>query len=90
MSGRRTRFAGIPRHEHSIPWFWPFAGAVELGEAGLALFAENLKFVAEVAKLEYALEPTWATANRILRELDDVRGHPGRTGEVHERAQVRF
>ena len=69
--GRNT--AEIPRHEHSIPWFWPFAAAIELGEAGLALFAENLKFVAEVAKLEYALEPTWATANRILRDLDTIK-----------------
>jgi len=70
---RRIKPAAIPRHEHSIPWFWPFAAAIELGEAGLKLFDENLKFVAEVARIEYALKPTWATANRVVRELDTMR-----------------
>lgn len=70
---RRAKPAKIPRHEHSIPCFWPFAAAIELGEAGLRLFDENLKFLAEVAKIDYALKPTWATANRVVRELDTMR-----------------
>jgi hypothetical protein len=29
-----------PRHEHSVPWFWPFAAAIEFGEEGMRLYQE--------------------------------------------------
>ena len=70
---RAADAARIPRQEHSIPWFWPLAAGIELGEAGIRLFRDNLEFVAELAKIEYSLEPTWATANRVVRELDTMR-----------------
>jgi poly(3-hydroxybutyrate) depolymerase len=69
----RIRPAEAPRHEHSVPWFWPLAAAIELGEAGLKLLDENLRFVAELERIEYVLKPTWATANRVVRELDTMR-----------------
>ena len=28
--------------EHSVPWFWPLAAAIELGEEGMRLFQRNL------------------------------------------------
>ena len=34
-----------PKSEHSVPWFWPYAAAIELGDEGLRLFRDNLKFV---------------------------------------------
>lgn len=73
MTKHRNRSAKIPRREHTIPWFWPFAGAIELGEMGFKLLDENIKFLAEVRKIDYvdrALRPAWATANRIRLRLD--------------------
>ncbi len=32
-----------PRQEHSLPWFWPFAAAIELGEEGIS--GEEFKLV---------------------------------------------
>ena len=63
----------IPRQEHSIPWFWPLAAAIELGESGLRLFDENVRFASELAKIEYELEPEWASDNRVVREFDTMR-----------------
>jgi poly(3-hydroxybutyrate) depolymerase len=36
-----------PTQEHSVPWFWPFAAAIEFGEEGLRLFQDNLQFLTE-------------------------------------------
>jgi len=27
--------------EYSVPWFWPYAAAIELGEEGLEIFGER-------------------------------------------------
>lgn len=70
--GHRRGSAAIPGREHSVPCFWPLAAAIELGEAGFRLLDENLRFITEVAKVEYVLEPEWATANRIRRDLDTM------------------
>ena len=35
-----------PQQEHSVPWFWPFAAAIELGEEGMRLFQRNVEFLA--------------------------------------------
>jgi polyhydroxyalkanoate depolymerase len=72
-AARRAIAAETPRQEHSIPWFWPLAAAIELGEAGLRLFDQNVRFIAEVARIERAIEPSWATTNRVRRELDTMR-----------------
>ncbi len=62
-----------PRQEHSVPWFWPMAAAIELGERGLTLFQDNLRYVAEAEKIAEPPEPTWATKNRVLLDLDTMR-----------------
>jgi len=62
-----------PRQEHSVPWFWPFAAAIEFGEEGMRLFQDNLKFLSEVQLINAPPAPEWATSNRIDLELDTMR-----------------
>jgi poly(3-hydroxybutyrate) depolymerase len=62
-----------PGQEHSVPWFWPFAAAIELEEDGLRMFQENVKYVAEAAQISAPPEPEWATLNRVLLDLDTMR-----------------
>jgi poly(3-hydroxybutyrate) depolymerase len=61
-----------PRFEHSVPWFWPYAAAAELGESGLALFKDNLKFLSEAEKISVPPPPRWTTANRVTLDLDTM------------------
>ncbi|MGZ5979168.1 MAG: alpha/beta fold hydrolase, partial [Isosphaeraceae bacterium] len=62
-----------PKWEHSVPWFWPYAAAIELGEEGLRRFKDNLKFIAEVGEISAPPPPEWATANRAILDLDTMR-----------------
>lgn len=62
-----------PRHEHSVPWFWPMAAAIELGEEGLRQFQDNLQFAAEAVEITVSPEPEWATSNRVVLDLDTMR-----------------
>ncbi len=62
-----------PRHEPSVPWFWPFAAAIEMEEEGLRLFQDNLRFVAEAQTLEAPPPPEWASPNRVILDLDTLR-----------------
>jgi hypothetical protein len=39
-----------PRFDHSVSWFWPLAYAIEVEEAGLDVFAENMTAVGEMEK----------------------------------------
>jgi poly(3-hydroxybutyrate) depolymerase len=59
--------------EHSVPLFWPLAAAYAMGEAELALFKRNLKFVAEAEKLDHGLKPQFATANTVLLDMHTLR-----------------
>jgi len=61
------------RQEHSVPWFWPFAAAIELGEEGMKLYQDNLRYLAEAEEITLPPQPEWATANRILMDLDTMR-----------------
>jgi poly(3-hydroxybutyrate) depolymerase len=71
---RKPHFPTIePKVEHSVPWFWPYAAGIELGEEGLALFADNLKFVAEAEEISSPPRPKWATENSIVLDLDTMR-----------------
>lgn len=70
MNGQTTR---KPKHEHSVPWFWPLAAAIEMEEAGLDLFRENLRFLSEAARIEAPPPPDWATPNRVLLDMDTMR-----------------
>ena len=62
-----------PRQEHSVPWFWPMAAAIELGEAGMKLFQDNLRYVAEAEKFAAPPKPVWATSNHVVLNLDTMR-----------------
>lgn len=62
-----------PIHEHSVPWFWPLAGAIELGEAGMRLFQNNLRYMATAAEMASPPPSECATPNRILLDLDTMR-----------------
>ncbi|HUL95228.1 MAG TPA: alpha/beta fold hydrolase [Usitatibacter sp.] len=62
-----------PRQEHSVPWFWPLAAAIEMGEQGMSLFRDNLRYVAEAGKIDAPPLPGWATPNRILLDLETMR-----------------
>ena len=65
--------ARTPVHEHTVPWFWPMAAAIEFEEEGLRLFQDNMRFIAEAAEIERPPPPDWATENRILVDLDTMR-----------------
>lgn len=62
-----------PQQEHSVPWFWPFAAAIEFGEEGMRLFEDNLKFLKEAQLINAPPAPEWATPNRIDLDLDTMR-----------------
>lgn len=55
-----------------MPLFWPFAAAIEMEEEGLRLFQDNMRYLAEVEKLEMPPPPEWATSNRVILELDTM------------------
>jgi poly(3-hydroxybutyrate) depolymerase len=59
--------------EHSVPWFWPIAAAIEMEEEGLQLFQDNLEYAAEAGKIVSPDPPTWATKNRVALDLDTMR-----------------
>jgi poly(3-hydroxybutyrate) depolymerase len=60
------------RQEHSVPWFWPFAAAIELGEEGLKLFQDNIRYLAEAEEITFPPPPEWAHENRIVMDLDTM------------------
>jgi poly(3-hydroxybutyrate) depolymerase len=63
----------IPKWELSVPWFWPMAAALEMEAEGLRIFEDNLKYLAETEILEALPASQWATANRVIIELDTMR-----------------
>jgi poly(3-hydroxyalkanoate) synthetase len=71
-----------------VPWFWPLAAAelaaAELTEAGLKLAARNITFLAEVEKIDFGLQPRFATENRIVLDLRTMKlrdfSAPGASG----------
>ena len=69
-SGQESR---KPRQEHSVPWFWPFAAAIEFGEEGMRRFDDNLRFLTEAQVINAPPVPEWATPNRIDVELATMR-----------------
>ena len=61
------------RTENTVPVFWPLEFAAAVTRADTALFARGLATLAEAEKLEFGLEPKFATENRILFELHTLR-----------------
>jgi len=70
---KKRKTAAKPSQEHSVPWFWPLAAAIEMEEEGLKLFRDNLKFVAEAEEIMVPPPPEWASRNRIELDLDTMR-----------------
>lgn len=68
-----ARDATRNRQEHSVPWFWPVAAAIELEEEGLRMYQDNFRFLAEAEEITFPPPPEWATPNRILMDLDTMR-----------------
>ncbi|MFZ1910639.1 MAG: alpha/beta fold hydrolase [Burkholderiales bacterium] len=62
-----------PAREHSVPWFWPLAAAIELQDEGMKLYRQNVEFLAEASELAAPPAPTWATPNRVVLDLDSMR-----------------
>jgi poly(3-hydroxybutyrate) depolymerase len=61
-----------PLYEHSVPFLWPLAAGIELGEKGLAFFQESLNYVVEAQAITAPPPPQWATDNRVALELDTM------------------
>lgn len=55
--------------EDNVPLFWPMLAAARMGEQGLELYAKNLEFLSEEAKIQHLKRPAAATANRIMLDL---------------------
>ncbi|MWD26148.1 alpha/beta fold hydrolase [Aquicoccus sp. SCR17] len=49
------------------------AAALELGEAELKAVEDNMRFIAEAAKIEAPPPHEWASANRVMLDLDTMR-----------------
>ena len=58
---------------HSVPLFWPLAAVAAMGQAELALFRKNLKFLTEAQKVDHGLKPHFATPNTVLLELHTLK-----------------
>jgi poly(3-hydroxybutyrate) depolymerase len=82
------RAARKPVHEHSVPWFWPMAAAIEMEQEGLELFADNMRFIAEAEKIEAPPPPEWATRNRVALDLDTMRLRDFTVGDPAGRTPV--
>ncbi len=52
-----------------VPLFWPMMAATQMVREGLELYADNLKFLAEEAKIHHELRPKLATANTVALDL---------------------
>lgn len=52
-----------------VPLFWPMTAALRMAEQGLDLYAKNLSFILEEAKIRHARHPSLATGNRIMLDL---------------------
>lgn len=61
-----------PSKEHSVPWFWPMAAAIEMEQEGLRLFEDNMRFIAEAETIKSPPPSKWATSNRVRMTLDTM------------------
>jgi poly(3-hydroxybutyrate) depolymerase len=56
-----------------ITCYWPFAAAMELGQAGVKMFQDYFLYLAEANLIAFPGPPKWATANRVVLNLDTMR-----------------
>ena len=60
------------KQEHSVPFFWPMAAAIEFQEAGLKFVEDNIRYLAEAEAIEIPPPPDWATTNSVRLDLDTM------------------
>ncbi|WP_198453272.1 alpha/beta fold hydrolase [Thioclava electrotropha] len=60
-------------YEHSVPFFWPMAAAMEWQKIGLDAVEKGLTYLDEAAKITHPPDPKWATKNDVLLDLDTMR-----------------
>lgn len=58
-----------PEPGTAVPWFWPMTAAARFVQEGLERYTENMKFLAEEAKIHHQLRPDPATANTVRLDL---------------------
>jgi len=73
MFKQKKQIAQRPKHEHSVPWFWPLAAAIEMEEEGLKLFRDNLKFIAEAEEITVPPPSELASESQVRLDLDTMR-----------------
>jgi poly(3-hydroxybutyrate) depolymerase len=73
MFEQQRQIAQRPKYEHSVPWFWPLAAAIEMEEEGLRLFRDNLKFIAEAEEITVPQRPQWASRSQVRLDMDTMR-----------------
>ena len=56
-----------------ITCFWPYAAAMELGQAGLKMFQDYFLYLSEANLIAFPPPPRWATPNRVVLDLDTMR-----------------
>ena len=82
---KTARAAHIPAQEHGVPWFWPFAAAVEMAEIGIqrrrgfsaahgkgTLALVDTPFVGPLMGAN-TLADSWPTIGRWITEADAAR-----------------
>jgi len=62
-----------PAFEHSVPWFWPMAAAMEMQAAGFRAVEDGLHYMQEAAEITDPPDPEWATENTVRLDLDTMR-----------------
>lgn len=72
MTKLKNNQTKIPCQEHSVPWFWPMAAAIEMGQEGMNLFQNNMQYISEIHKITAPAKPQWTTENTILLNLDTM------------------
>jgi poly(3-hydroxybutyrate) depolymerase len=59
--------------ENTVPLFWPMELTAAIARNEVGLLNRGLATLAEAQKIEFGLEPVFATANKILIELHTLR-----------------
>jgi len=72
--------------EHSVPFFWPWAASLALGESAIKLMQSNTRFLTEAVRMDHPPMPQWATSNTVRLELKTMLlrdfSKPGRHSDV--------
>jgi polyhydroxyalkanoate depolymerase len=77
MEIERNKMLPVNQHvaktENTVPLFWPLEFAAAMAQEEVDVLGKGLKTLAEAEKLEFGLEPRFATANKITIKLHTLR-----------------